>query len=167
MPQAARAWSSHANSPVMSIGVTMTRNTRPTEISAEIVVLRQSIMRYATCVDPSFYYGSLRPWPVYINTYFGYGETFADMGNVAAAEYYFGMSATLVDIFRSSLEAPGISDNFLRCFATGPELDMIIDSDDVTPGPGDLPLNAWGDLVTQLQHLSYAIRTYIDELSDP
>jgi hypothetical protein len=137
------------------------------EISAEIVVLRQSIMRYATCVDPSFYYGSLRPWPVYINTYFGYGEMFADMGNVAAAEYYFGMSATLVDIFRSNLEAPGISDNFLRCFATGPELDMIIDSDDVTPGPGDLPLNAWGDLVTQLQHLSYAIRTYIDELSDP
>jgi hypothetical protein len=42
---------------------------------------------------------------------------------------------------------------------------MIKDSDLELILPGDKPLNAWGDLISQLEHLAYAIRTYLDELS--
>ena len=71
----------------------------------------------------------------------------------------------MIDLFKSNLEVPGVSDNFQRCFATGPKLDQIKDSDVEPVLPGDKPLNAWGDVVSQLEHLAYAIRTYIDELT--
>ena len=135
------------------------------EIDAEIQVLSDSVNRYAACVDSSFYYGSLAPWPYYINLYYDFAVSQALAGNTAQANFYFTQTAALVDLYRSNLELPGVSDNFQRCFATGDKLDMIKDSGVEPVLPDDKPLNAWGDLISQLEHLDYAIRTYIDELS--
>jgi hypothetical protein len=135
------------------------------EIDAEIQVLNDSVTRYAACVDPAFYYGSLAPWPYYISLYYNFAVSQALASNTATAEFYFTQTAALVDLYRSNLELPGISDHFQRCFATGDKLDMIKDSDLELVLPGDKPLNAWGDLISQLEHLAYAIRTYLDELS--
>lgn len=142
------------------------------EIDAEIDVLNDSVTRYASCVDPSFYYGQLATWPFYINLYYDYGVYFATTGaNPVFAAFYFDAAVTMIELFKSNLEAPGLSNNFLRCYATSvdpplsPRLDLIKDT--LTPLPTDVPLNAWGDLISQLEHLSYAIRTYTDELAAP
>ena len=35
-----------------------------------------------------------------------------------------------------------------------------------SPGAGDKPLNAYGDLQSQLEHLEYVLRAFEDELLD-
>ena len=44
----------------------------------------------------------------------------------------------MVDLFNSRLQAPGVKAGFERCYASGSDLDLIIET--TTPGPGDVPL---------------------------
>jgi hypothetical protein len=137
------------------------------ETGAEIFVLGQSSARFAACVSPSYYYGQLAPMSSYIATYFNYAAMLADMGFPTYAEYYLDIAIYFVEQFKANLDLPGATVNFENCFATGPKLDMIKDSSVDPVLPGDKPLNAWGDLISQLDHLSYVLQTFKDELIAP
>ena len=83
--------------------------------------------------------------------------------NPAMAESLINQTAGLVDRFKYNLELPGVSNGFERCHASGSNLDEVVDSDDGLD-TGDVPLNAFGDIIAQLEHLSYALRSFVDEL---
>jgi hypothetical protein len=116
-------------------------------------------------VDASFYSRNLGRSPVYIDRVFGLGVTRALGGNAATAELYFNRAVSAIDRYKARLEQPGMKEEFERCYATGAKLNTIIDT--TTPAASDKPLNAWGDIITQLEHLSYAIRSFMDELTAP
>ncbi|MFT7287773.1 MAG: hypothetical protein ACI87W_001888 [Halieaceae bacterium] len=140
------------------------------EIDAEIDVLVDSAMRYADCVDPDFYQAQLSSLPERINRYYDYAVRLTAV-NPYFAGRFLDVAVTSIESFKSNLEAGGVSDNFLRCYASSvdpalsPRLDLIKDT--MSPLATDVPLNAWGDLISQLEHLSYAIRSYRVELLAP
>jgi hypothetical protein len=119
------------------------------EIDAELAVLEDTVATALRCVDPAFASRQLR-WPRYIRRSYD-GQAFAS-------------AAMLVDRFKYSLEQPGVSAGFADCYASGANLDEVIDSGGA-PGPGDVPLNAFGDIISQLEHLSYALRSFEAELT--
>ena len=133
------------------------------ELSAEIAVLEQTVARALICVDPIFASRNLR-WPRYIRRTYDAAVTAAAAGDAGTAGNLVMQTAMLVDRFRAQLERPGGSSGFERCWAAGANLDAIIDSNLIVPAAGDVPLNAYGDIISQLEHLSYALRSFEDEL---
>lgn len=135
------------------------------ELDDEITVMTDTVARIEQCVTSSFYYGQLVAYPGYIRQYYDLGVAKAEVEcNAAQAELNFSRTATLVDRFTSRLELLGSSE-FLRCYATGSNLDQIKESPPAVLAPGDKPLNAYGNIITQLQHLSYSLTTFINELT--
>lgn len=135
------------------------------EIGAEIQTLIDTATRTASCVTPSFYNQHLKAYPIYAQRYFDYGVLFS-ASNQARSELFFQRAAILLDNFDARLQRPGVSDGLQNCYATGANLDEIKNTAIDPVAPGDKPLNAFGDLVSQAKHLSYEIKAFINILSN-
>ncbi|MCB1700933.1 MAG: hypothetical protein KDI14_08855 [Halioglobus sp.] len=130
------------------------------ELSDEVQVLADTVTRTADCVSSSFYYGQLAAWPIYIRYYYDLAvDKAVNQCNAAEAGQNFVKATVLVNRFRNRLLNQGSSE-FLRCYASGSNLDEIKESPPMALAPGDKPLNAYGDIITQLQHLSYGLKTF-------
>ena len=135
------------------------------EIGAELQTLIDTATRTASCVTPSFYYQQLAAYPIYAQRYYNYGVQFST-SNQARSELFFLRAVAYLDQFETRLQSPGVSQGLENCYATGEKLDAIKNAAIDPVVPGDKPLNAFGDLVSQAKHLSYEIRTFINILSN-
>jgi hypothetical protein len=131
------------------------------ETADEINTLVESVARLTACLDPVFYATEVQPSVARGSRYYGIFERYRSR-STRIAERYLDRAE---DAFRDALfNVQDSSGDFLTCWSTASSGFVEITATEPPPGSLDKPLNAYGDLLSQLEHLRYVFRAFRNKL---